>query len=326
MTIMPLISIIVPIYKVEKYLRRCLESILQQTYTNLEIILVDDGSPDGCPKICDEYAINDTRVKVIHKTNGGLSSARNAGLDIATGEWIGFVDSDDWILPNMYEKLYSVAKRESSDLVICGYRFVDESNTPVGDKFSIIKDEMLTKLDAFNKLSVRDSWFYITVVNKIYANRIFSNLRFPVGRIQEDEFTIHYVFDACEKIVSISDILYMYVQRKDSIMGKAFSINRFDGFDAFYDRYKFFRTKGLNKQARLSLRGVYAVVLAGIRKLDCEIHQQTVKPYYKRTFWLLLKARDLRVVKLFIFYQRNGIFILLKYLKKHFLSSKKEVS
>ena len=117
----PLISIIVPVYDVEPYLRKCIDSILIQSYRDLEIILVDDGSPDNCGAICDEYAEKDKRIKVIHKKNGGLSDARNAGLDIATGEYIGFVDSDDWVMPDMYEYLYKAVKEYDADMSVCGY-------------------------------------------------------------------------------------------------------------------------------------------------------------------------------------------------------------
>ena len=116
-----LISVIIPVYKVEKYLDRCLESIVNQTYKNLEIILIDDGSPDNCPAICDEYAQKDSRIKVIHKANGGVSSARNKGIDVATGDYIGFVDSDDWIEPDMYETLIKNAEQYNSDISRCSY-------------------------------------------------------------------------------------------------------------------------------------------------------------------------------------------------------------
>ena len=297
-----LLSVIIPIYNVEKYLRQCLDSVLQQTYTNLEIILVDDGSPDNCPQICDEYAARESRVKVIHKINGGVSSARNAGLDAATGEWIGFVDSDDWLLPDMYEKLYNAVKCENADLAICGYQYVDENNEPLSYNISVIKDEVLTKSDAFSKLVEKRYWYYITVYNKIYAKKIFNRLRFPIGRIHEDEFTAHHIFDVCEKIVTVSDILYMYIQRKDSTMGKPFFVKRFDGVDALYDRYKFFKAKGLNKHAKLSLRKGYRVVISGLKQFDYKTHEQTIKPFFDKMFWLLVRERDLRAVKLFIYH------------------------
>ena len=127
---MELISIVVPVYKVEPYLDKCVSSIVNQTYKNLEIILVDDGSPDNCPVMCDAWAEKDNRIRVIHKPNGGLSDARNAGMSAATGELIAFVDSDDWIAPDMYEKLYHRLTEDGSDIAACGVQMVWEDNTP----------------------------------------------------------------------------------------------------------------------------------------------------------------------------------------------------
>ena len=312
-----LLSIIIPIYNTEKYLRQCLDSVLQQTYVNLEIILVDDGSPDNCPQICDEYAVKDNRIKVIHKTNGGLSSARNAGLDVAMGEWIGFVDSDDWLLPDMYERLYSAVKLENADLAICGYKYVDESNAPITDNFSYIKNEILAKLDVFNKLIEIKNSFYVTAFNKIYAKKIFLNLRFPVGRIHEDEFIVHHIFAKCEKTVTISDILYMYVQREGSIMHKPFSIKRFDRVDAYVDRYNFFKLQGLYIHAKLSLQRAYAVTAAGLSQLDHKTNKQTIKCYYSKVLWLLVMERDLHAIKLFVF-RHKTILSFLRHVKKCF--------
>ena len=126
----PLLSIIVPVYKVENYLQKCIDSILAQTFTDFELILVEDGSPDGCPALCDAAAAKDARIRVLHQKNGGLSAARNAGLDVARGEWIGFVDSDDYIAPEMYETLYKAVQSTGADLALCDYAAVDEAGTP----------------------------------------------------------------------------------------------------------------------------------------------------------------------------------------------------
>ena len=127
----PTISIIVPVYKVEKYLQKCIDSILAQTFRDFELILVDDGSPDNCPALCDAAAQKDARIRVIHQKNGGLSAARNAGLDIARGEWIGFVDSDDAIEPEMYKTLYDIAVQENADVVVCNFRLVMKPEIPL---------------------------------------------------------------------------------------------------------------------------------------------------------------------------------------------------
>lgn len=137
-----LISVIVPVYKVEKYLHRCVDSIINQTYKNLEIILVDDGSPDNCPKICDEYAQKDQRIKVIHKKNAGISEARNAGLEIAQGEFVAFVDSDDYIDSTMYEKMLLLAQKEKNDLVLCGFKKVSEDGKIENFNEKIMQEEI----------------------------------------------------------------------------------------------------------------------------------------------------------------------------------------
>lgn len=213
----PLVSIIVPIYKVEPYLRRCLDSIVNQTYTNLEIILVDDGSPDTCPQICDEYAAKDKRIVVIHKENGGLSDARNAGLEISKGEYISFVDSDDWVDEKYIEILLNSAIAENTDIAIGENiqtkQVVQKQNIKSITKTHSSKDA-LVHLFSQNHLAFIVSW------GKIYKRDLFSTLRFPVSKFHEDEFTTYLLFNKSKKISYTSKILYFYFQRPDSIMGK----------------------------------------------------------------------------------------------------------
>ena len=211
-----LVSIIVPIYKVEPYLRRCLDSIVNQTYTNLEIILVDDGSPDTCPQICDEYAAKDKRIVVIHKENGGLSDARNAGLEISKGEYISFVDSDDWVDEKYIEILLNSAIAENTDIAIGENiqtkQVVQKQNIKSITKTYSSKDA-LVHLFSQNHLTFVVSW------GKIYKRNLFSTLRFPIGKFHEDEFTTYLLFHKSKKISYTSKILYFYFQRSDSIMG-----------------------------------------------------------------------------------------------------------
>ena len=153
---MPTISVVVPVYKVEPYLDRCVESILAQTVTDLEIILVDDGSPDSCPAMCDAWAAREPRIRVIHKPNGGLSSARNAGVDAARGAYIGFVDSDDYILPDMYRRLLAAIREHDAELAICGYAYVDQESGAVDaveTGKSPLKDEVLSREQAYEKIN-----------------------------------------------------------------------------------------------------------------------------------------------------------------------------
>ena len=231
----PLISVIVPVYKVEKYLRKCVDSILAQTYTNLEIILVDDGSPDNCGAICDEYAVKDSRIKVIHQHNGGLSAARNAGLDIATGDYIGFVDSDDYIAPDMYKKLYNALIENDADVSICNYDYVDTSYQTM-NIYSPMENKIYGYIEAINNLFVEYYCYYVTVWNRLYKSELLLKLRFEVNKKFEDAFIAHHIFLKCKKIVTIKDKLYYYLQRNDSIMGSKLSVSKTDELEAMFQR------------------------------------------------------------------------------------------
>ena len=190
---MPKISVIIPVYKVEEYLKRCVDSVIGQTLRDIEIILVDDGSPDNCPAICDEYAKKDDRVRVIHKKNGGLSDARNAGIDIAKGEFLGFVDSDDYIEADMYEYLYDLVKKENAEISMCEFFHCYQGKEPEkNEKISVETVDSETAI--YYVLESKKA--SLTVANKIYKREIFgSDLRFPVGKIQEDAFVIVDVLD-----------------------------------------------------------------------------------------------------------------------------------
>jgi glycosyltransferase involved in cell wall biosynthesis len=242
-----LISVIVPIYKVEQYLPKCVESIRNQIYQNLEIILVDDGSPDHCPELCDEYAGLDSRIRVIHKPNGGLSDARNAGIEAAEGDYICFVDSDDYIAETMIQKLYSALKKQDADMSLCGFTYVDEKyNSIVERNIGMpIKNEVLFGRDAIKKMAGESGWVYTIAWCKLYKAALFQTIRFPVGKIHEDEFVSHLVFAKCNKVSCIADRLYFYLQRENSIMGnahKSFSIKELDASEAFLKRALFLKS------------------------------------------------------------------------------------
>ncbi len=236
----PLISIIVPIYNVEKYLNRCIESIVNQTYKNLEIILVDDGSPDNCPQICDEWKKKNNRIKVIHKKNGGLSDARNAGLDIAQGEYIAFVDSDDWILPNMYQKLMKVMKDTNSDIVQCNYeRVLDDDCREIMNN----NNPKVISFDAHDALKnlIEENNLNQMVWNKLFKKELFENLLFEVGMLNEDDFITYQLFSKANKISYVDSKEYCYLIRNTSIMGESYSIKRLDGLEARYRQYNFYK-------------------------------------------------------------------------------------
>ena len=219
---MDLISVIVPVYKVEKYLDRCVQSIVDQTYRNLEIILVDDGSPDNCPAMCDAWAAKDSRIKVIHKENGGLSDARNAGMAVATGEYIAFVDSDDWIEVQMYQCLYEAMNTTDSDIASCGARRVWLNEKPAQELCAVNKNCVLEQEAAMEAL-ITSNGLVQTVWNKLYRRIVTEGLLFPTGLIHEDEFWSWQVVARARRIVTIKESFYNYLQRDTSIMGVGFS-------------------------------------------------------------------------------------------------------
>lgn len=222
----PLISVIVPVYKVEKYLRRCVDSIIGQTYKNLEIILVDDGSPDSCPAICDEYARKDQRVKVIHKANGGQSTARNAALDIASGDYIGFVDSDDWIELGMYQALIDSITTEQADIIQCNWYKVDDSGIK-REASSRFVTEYYTSDDGLNELiSSVNGHLNTSVCCKLFIKEIAISCRFSPVRAYEDDEYIFKTVSCSKKIICIDAPLYNYLDRQNSTMTAKFNINK----------------------------------------------------------------------------------------------------
>lgn len=211
----PLISIIVPVFKVENYLKKCVESIINQTYSNIEIILVDDGSPDNSGEICDEFASKDKRIKVIHKSNGGLSSARNAGIDVARGEYLGFVDSDDTIEPFMYEKLMASIEKDKTKLAVCAVNYVFENGKKI-TKSNLGEDVVFDFYDAMIEMNSHRI-FDMGAWSKLYHKELFSNLRFPVGKLSEDYYIMYKIFDCAQKVSYVSTPCYNYLQRQNSI-------------------------------------------------------------------------------------------------------------
>ncbi len=239
---MPLISIIVPVYNVEKYLSRCLNSILAQTFTDFEIIAVDDGSPDNCGKILDEYAQKDERIKVIHKENGGLSSARNAGLDVAQGEYVAFVDSDDYLSDKFIEKLYNLIKKYNADISQCSFKETSK-NTEIS---TVEKQEQLyTNIEMLENLYNKNYVASVIVPNKMYKKELFKNIRFPYGKIHEDEGTTYKLFYNSDKIVTTTEELYFYYVAEGSITRSGFSLKKLDYLDALRERMDFYKEKGL---------------------------------------------------------------------------------
>lgn len=292
-----LISIIVPVYNVEKYLDRCVDSIVKQTYQNLEIILVDDGSQDDSGLLCDCWAEKDKRIKVIHKSNGGLSDARNVGKNQACGQYIGFIDGDDYISPYMYEKMYEQIKRNNADMAICNYDYVDENGKIISTENNL-ENAVMTPLQILEKLCSEESSYYVTAVNKLYDIELVKRINFPIGKLHEDEFTAHLFVMKCKRIVSIKERLYYYVQRSGSITNVRKSIRNLDAVEALLERADFLKSYGMEKLSYITLRQSYGIMIKLINQIE-------ILPNQKRVFELTSQliecfGLNLRVVKLMV--------------------------
>lgn len=234
-----LISVIVPVYNVKPFLVECLDSIINQTYKNLEIILVDDGSNDGSEKICDEYKEKDDRIKVIHQRNRGLSVARNIGIEKSNGKYLTFVDSDDYIHKEMLEVLYENIKKYNCEISICNYsnnedlKIRDAKNIEIFDSL----EKMLGQL--YNKYGI----CFGTAWGKLYKRNIFDSLRYPENKKYEDIFIIHKIYGQTKKLVFSNNSLYFYRIRENSLMNSKYSLNNLDELEAILDRMNFVKER-----------------------------------------------------------------------------------
>lgn len=230
-----LISIIIPIYKVESYIDKCVESVLSQTWKKIEVILVDDGSPDKCGLMCDEYAKKDTRIKVIHKDNGGLSDARNAGVEVATGEYIGFIDSDDWIDENFYEQLIDKMKKTGADIVTAGVKKVWEDGKM--EVMTPYQEIQLSNQEAM-KAIIEESFLKQPVWYKLYRADV-ARVKFKSGVLHEDNYWSYQVVAKANKVVVMQEPYYYYRQRSNSIMSSQYSEKRLAAIDSKVQRQNF---------------------------------------------------------------------------------------
>ncbi len=259
---MSLISVIVPVYKVESYLKRCVDSILAQSFQDFEVILVEDGSPDNCPVICDEYALIDNRIHVIHQDNRGLSAARNAGLDYvfsrSDSEWITFVDSDDWILEDYLKDLYSAVVALENDVSVCCYEtsaLMNRKNDVECEKVHNICFEDLYNLDNV-KMNPITAW------GKLYKKVLFRDIRFPIGKINEDLYVVHQVLYLCNSISFVEKPLYVYFTGSESIMRSSWTKKRYDEIHGYEELIVFLEKRNLSRALKGIIRR-YIVVLHG---------------------------------------------------------------
>ncbi|MEE1047672.1 MAG: glycosyltransferase family 2 protein [Clostridia bacterium] len=290
----PLISVIVPIYKVEQYLKRCLDSIINQTYKNLEIILVDDGSPDRCGEMCDEFSKADSRIRVVHKINGGLSSARNAGLDIMTGEYVGFVDSDDWIESEMFEKLYELLVSNGAQIAACGTGMVFSSGEVHylnSDYPQDKKIEIYQKQDAFKELILNQK-ITNSVCDKLFSKQIFDELRFKEGIIYEDFEIMPKCLEKIKMVVYTPTPFYYYVMTDNSISRDSFKENKFIIDDISRNNMEFYNQNypelskcALAKHVELCLGLIY--------------ESTGYKQYYERRRKLIRQVKNIKIKDVF---------------------------
>ena len=223
----PLISIIVSVYNVEAYLAKCVDSILAQTYTNLEIILVNDGSSDGCGRICDEYAKQDKRIKVIHKQNGGLSDARNVAIDVATGEFITFIDSDDYVTDDYIMTLYSLIEKYECKVSIALYNtFVEGSKPKVVNR--VYREDCQTNIKAIEEMFYQEKYDTASWAKLYHSSLFATGIRYPKGIVYEDLATTYLLIFQSDKVAFCNRRIYNYLLRRDSIEGSSFSSKKMD--------------------------------------------------------------------------------------------------
>lgn len=229
---MPIVSVIVPVYKVEKYIRRCVDSVIAQTFTDFELILVDDGSPDDCGKICESYKVKDSRIHVIHQENGGLSAARNAGIDWvfnnSNSKYFTFIDSDDWVHPQYLELLYQAICRYDVKISMCKFK------VSMGEECETVKYKDDAKLESSeNAYTDEGNGIYAYAWGRMIERDLLSGIRYPNGKLFEDVFTTHKIFFSVKQIAVVDARLYYYFQNEEGITYSKWSLKKMDEIEAF---------------------------------------------------------------------------------------------
>ena len=295
------ISVIVPVYNVEAYLEKCVESILRQTYTNLEILLINDGSTDNSGDLCDQLALRDQRIRVIHKENGGLSDARNIGIEEASSDLIGFVDSDDYIDEDMYEILYRQMLESKAELSMCGhydvYHQIPEKQVVAIQTWVLTPEEAIRMVMEAKILSV-------TAVNKLYKKELFDQLRFEMGKIAEDAFIMIRLIHQCSKVVATNEKKYYYVHRENSITTQKFSLKFLNVIEAYEQNANIIRENypKLTDVATMRLNWAYFYILDRLL-VDSEFEDKALEDRLlaflkKNTVSILTDCRFTRARKL----------------------------
>ena len=280
-----LISITVPIYYVEKYINRCVESVFSQTQDEFELVLVDDGSPDNSGMICDNYAEKDSRVVVIHKSNGGLSDARNVGIDwsflYSSSEWITFLDSDDWIHPKYLEYLYTVAKMTNCKVSVCGYQKTK------GDAFLESEDSFHYKTMDVEDFYCQGDLSFIVAWGKLYQKGLFENIRYPVNKLHEDEYVTYKILFSLNQIALVQHNFYFYYYNEDSITAN-WSVKRLDSLESLRNQINYFQDNGYERAYN------QALLNAAINISQNYLQVQNSTDIYGKEEYLSLLSREMR--------------------------------
>lgn len=288
---MELISVIIPVYNTEKYLKKCVDSFLNQTYKNLEIILVDDGSTDNSPKMCDEYAQVNSRIRVIHKKNGGLSDARNVGIEASHGRLITFFDSDDFVDEDYIQYLYILKKEANVELSVCAYNVTDEDGNILFTMNSK-EDKLLTKEEFFRKM-LNEEGITVSACFKLYDRQLFSDIRFPVGKLCEDNGTTYKVIDKIDGNIAFGNkAKCYYVIRSNSIMRSSFSLKKLDMIELTDEMCDYLDLKYPNLKDLILRRRVYARFNV-LRQMDNNDHNtltemNSIVNYILRHKWFVM--------------------------------------
>lgn len=312
-----LISIVIPVYNVEKYIKKCLESVLNQTYKNLEIIIVDDGSPDLCPKICDEYAKKDNRIRVIHKENGGLSDARNVGILHSTGKYITFIDSDDWVKNDFVESLYNNLVNNNCDISCCGIVCYFEKNGMYKIKGKEHIKKIYSKIEAQKYLNIL-GYFDVAAWNKLYKKELFNGIKFPIGKTSEDYRIMFKIFDKINQLYYDSEPKYVYRQRTDGSITKTNSI-RMDGIEAAISAYNFYNVQ--KKYSDVIPYVCQSIIIQCIGEVN-KMEKTNDYKRYNEIYSIVNEYKNSMTYRKIKIYKKIQIFVFLHYKKLYIKISK----
>ncbi|MBU3180687.1 glycosyltransferase family 2 protein [Clostridium psychrophilum] len=298
-----LLSVVVPIYNVGNYLDECIKSIINQTYANLEIILVNDGSTDNSLDICKKYSKADTRIVLIDKKNGGLADARNAGITVFTGNFIAFIDSDDIINLKMFELMLGLINKTKSDIAICSYTDFSDDKPINNRKLNEHHNVTYTGKDAvYNVYTGRNKNIQFIAWNKIYKRELFTNIRYPIGKLHEDEFVTYKVLYYAKKVVCSQAILYYYRQREKSIMHTTLSYRNLNSLEAYQESIDFFAQRNEKILCSCAVnRALASTIVLYNRFAENQIYdkkiEQEIKKYYSKIIHKYLSNTDLSKIK-----------------------------